>query len=279
MIASQPEKQWASESGHYYWPDGRPCYEVPNKSKPGEMRGTTVRDARKMGLYPSVSGILKVMGKGDALTNWVKKKVAESAWSLGYYKTPGEVASKDEYIEGVLAYAEEQMSKQRDIGTADHAEVERYFADLAHSQEHPEQTYIPKGVSRAVETSISALNQLGVDVRHLDSEKSFASDLGYGGKIDLSGRFDRWIVDFKFVNRLEKKKDYIEKCAQGAAYLVGKWGPGSLAGGRFANVFIETETYCFEVREWSALELARGWRVFESCFSLWKILNQFDPLT
>ena len=49
---------FAKESSHWYWPDGRTCYEVERADGKG-MRAATLRDARKLGLYPGVTGIIK----------------------------------------------------------------------------------------------------------------------------------------------------------------------------------------------------------------------------
>jgi len=57
------------QSSHYYWPDGKPCYEVPNASKPGQMRKTTLADAKKLGLYPSPTTIMKILNN-EVINNW-----------------------------------------------------------------------------------------------------------------------------------------------------------------------------------------------------------------
>ena len=51
----------AKESGHWYDKDGNPAYTQPNKSKPGETRPTTLRDAKAQNLSPSVTTVLKIM--------------------------------------------------------------------------------------------------------------------------------------------------------------------------------------------------------------------------
>ena len=48
------------ESGHYYDLTGKAVFEVPNKSK-GGMRHTTLRDAKSLGLLPSVTTIFKCL--------------------------------------------------------------------------------------------------------------------------------------------------------------------------------------------------------------------------
>ena len=48
---------------HWYKQDGSPCYEVPYADPKKGMRSTTIRDARKLNLVPSVTTILQVMDK------------------------------------------------------------------------------------------------------------------------------------------------------------------------------------------------------------------------
>ena len=56
----------SEESGHYYTRDGSPAYTTNG-------RGTTLRDARKLGLKPSVTTILQVVDKA-ALTSWLVRQ-------------------------------------------------------------------------------------------------------------------------------------------------------------------------------------------------------------
>ena len=76
-----------NKSQHWYDKDGNACFEVP-KAKGGGMRATTLADARKMGLYPSVTTIMGVMAKPQ-LDDWKLQQVAERA-----YANPQRVAYK-----------------------------------------------------------------------------------------------------------------------------------------------------------------------------------------
>lgn len=269
-------KTYASDQGHFYTPSGEPAYFVPYKDKKrvGEMRPTTIKDCKELGLYPSVTTIMKVMSKGDALTNWVKRQVALAAEKCG--SLDGETS--EEWVEYVLRKAEENMTAQRDKGSRDHGIVEEYFREMSLTSEpgFVNELYANSAPVRAV---LKAFHDLGIFGELVDSEKSFACDLGYGGKIDIAipNPRNRMIVDFKFVDRLNKKKDYPEKIAQGAAYLYLRWGNAGLSDGRFANIFVSTDTYEYEVREWAYEEIQHGWDVFESCLRLWKAINKYDP--
>ena len=51
----------ASQSGHWYLPDGAPAYEIRGTN--GKVRPVTLRDARKLNLLPSVTTIMQCAAK------------------------------------------------------------------------------------------------------------------------------------------------------------------------------------------------------------------------
>ena len=62
-------KEKTSESGHWYTKDGTPAYTTMGKT--GE-RNTTLRDARKLGLLPSVTTIIGQLSK-TGLNTWLQQ--------------------------------------------------------------------------------------------------------------------------------------------------------------------------------------------------------------
>jgi hypothetical protein len=64
--------------GHWYQPDGTPLHQVPKADGKG-MRDTTLADAKKLGLLPSVTGITDIVAK-PALMNWKAAQVAAAAF-------------------------------------------------------------------------------------------------------------------------------------------------------------------------------------------------------
>lgn len=277
MIAQEP-KTYGSESGHWYFPDGTPCHQVPyaDKKRAGELRNTTLTDARKMGLYPSVSSILGVMAK-PGLDNWKKEQVAWSAFDM-----INEEERCEWCVEKVLEIAEARMSSARDLGTEIHGAIERYLSEF---QKHGEDAY-PLGHLEHVKAAVDALKELGVWGQPFSSERTFASPLGYGGTIDLSGK--NWVVDFKCVDNLEKKLDYPDRGAQLCAYDIGfmkdtdAFHPDVMnatwSDSKLANIFISTsEPGKYLIKEWSTEEKEYGWSLFQAAFSLWKIVNRYSP--
>lgn len=268
MIAAT--KEFASEGGsHWYWPDtGQPCHEVPCKSRPGETKPTTLREARQLGLYPSVSGILKVMDQ-PGLRRWRDRQIAEAAFEVSL-----DVELENDFVNQTLSRAESNMDVCRDRGTEVHTAILKYFEDYKNCLENPEQTYIPRmrGCADHIKSAIMALDKLGVTGEEFFPERSFSSPLGYGGCTDY--KTDSIVVDWKAVTRLEKKLDYWDRCAQIASYNMGIFGELR----RGANVFIHSETAEFAIREWTKEELQYGWELFQACFQLYRIVNRFDPV-
>lgn len=271
MIASGEQKEvFASESNHYYWPDGRPCYSVPNKSKPGEERPTTLRDAKKLGLLPSVSTILGIVAK-PGLNGWAKEQVALAASDCG---TWGEFEAREEWVKYVLRVADERMNSARDLGTEIHGAIERWFIGAPNLGDW---TIEESPYSLHIRAAVDALKEFGVWGQPFRSEKSFASPQGYGGKVDLSGTPEHpWVVDFKCVDRLDKKLDYPDRCQQLVAYSDGIFGLPTTT--RVANVFISTsEPGKYLLREWSEDEKSKGYKVFQAAFRLWREINDYRP--
>ena len=69
-------KVYASESCHYYTKEGKPAYEVPSADGK-KMVKTTIVQARKMDLLPSVTTIMKMFSK-DGVNEWILNHYAGS---------------------------------------------------------------------------------------------------------------------------------------------------------------------------------------------------------
>lgn len=275
MIVS--EKTYGSESCHAYTKLGEPRHCVPYKDKKrkGELRPTTLRDIKENGWLPSVSSILGVMAK-KGLDGWMKEQVANTAWD---FTGRGDWPMGD-WAKLVLEEAEARMTKARDLGTEIHGAIERFLERIAPAFNKPEQTYIPIHIpdshSEHVGAAVAALKELGVWGQPFSSERTFASNLGFGGTIDFST--SNLIADFKCVDRLDKKLTYDDRCAQLCAYFMGFGNFYKWPNCRLVNIFISTsEPGKYLIHEWSTEDKERGWTMFQQCFALWKTLHRYDP--
>ena len=110
-----------SKSQHWYDKDGKAVFEVP-RAKGGGMRATTIADARKLNLYPSVTTVLSVLAK-PSLDDWKLQQVAERAYS----NPPQDGEEASAYSRRIIDGAFEQVSDAADLGTKSHAAIEAHF--------------------------------------------------------------------------------------------------------------------------------------------------------
>ena len=72
-------KKFKSESGHWYTKEGEPMYTIVGAN--GKERNTNLRDAKSLGLVPSVTTVIAMIAK-PSLENWKMNQVLNSAISL-----------------------------------------------------------------------------------------------------------------------------------------------------------------------------------------------------
>lgn len=211
---------YTSESGHWYTKDGRPAYEQPNASKPGQMRPTTLRDARKLDLVPSVTTILNIAAKPQ-LERWKLNQVMMAALTL----PPIDGESLKDFESRIWEDANQQSNDARDKGTEIHGYIESFYDDMSHA----ENPYV-------VAVSNCLYDEFGGQKNGWNPEKSFSCDLGFGGKVDLYS--DDVIIDYKTKDfteeTMKKKMAYDENIMQLSAYRKGLGLPNA----KIANVFI-----------------------------------------
>ena len=199
--------EWAKEAGHYYWPDGRPCYEVPKRG--GGVRPTTIRDARKFGLFPSVSLIIGQLDK-PGLNQYRVNQAILSAATIP--RVEGE--SADAFAARVKEDAEAQMVSARDLGTLVHGWLESWFRGDPVPDE-------------AVSWVDAVKERIAGEVE--EAERSFACVLdgyGYGGKTDLVT--SEFVYDFKTQEFSGKPSVWEGHKLQIAAYSHALGRPGRL---------------------------------------------------
>lgn len=171
----------------------------------GKERPTTLRDARKYGLVPSVTTILGLLDK-PALTAWKVDQALLAALTLP--RIEGE--SLDDFKKRAALDAKQQAIDAADEGTKIHGAIERFYAT---GDVDPEYVLVVGEVEKALLAHCGSQEWL--------PEKSFACDMGYGGKIDLHS--EEYIVDFKSkeFGPDDKMAVYPDQGMQLAAYRYG----------------------------------------------------------
>lgn len=254
----------SAESVHWYKQDGGPQYTV--KAKDGSDRPTTLRDARKMDLVPSVTTVMKIAAK-PGLEQWKLEQMLLAAMTLPQLDGEPEKA----YIARIVADSKETGKQAAEKGTRIHESIESWF-DGNKNVEHKE-------TASAFEESIFNHFKTHPDQPWL-TERAFASPLGFGGKVDLYCIPDEnapvgIVLDAKSKDfgPDDKVEVYSEHAMQLAAYRVGL----NLPHARCANVFVSrTQPGLVKVVEHSEEDLIRHFEMFKSLLRFWQLKNQFN---
>ena len=170
----------AKESGHWYTPAGDPAYEVPYADPKKGMRPTTLRDAKKLGLIPSVTTIMKESNK-PGLNVWLIDQAIMAALTLNREENEPDAS----YLARVKKDAAEHGKKAAEKGTHIHGVIERGLSALDVEDEDLPYVMLAK----------TALDEACPDKRW-SHEKSFARER-YAGKVDLHDIDSPTVIDIK----------------------------------------------------------------------------------
>lgn len=238
--------------GHWYDKDGAPCYEVPYAGKRKGMRSTTIKDARKLDLVPSVTTVLQVLDK-PGLNNWLQDRVLESALTL-----PRKENEPDkEYMSRIKKDSKEISNLAMQTGTDIHDACEQVFKG--------KEPVSHKDIAKKVKERIFDTYGTG-----WTAEKSFATNT-YGGKVDLCR--DDFVIDYKTKEKFTKKMTYDEHLMQLMAY--GQGLGYNLFECKYINVFVSWSGE-IEIHEWEDWEdITRCWEMFKTILKLWQLKNRF----
>lgn len=257
---------------HWYYPDGRPCYSVPMKSDPTKTRDTTLSDARKMHLYPSVTGIIQLMAKPQ-LESWKIEQAIYASLTLPQKKDE----PLTDFAKRVVHDSTEQVKEAAKKGHLAHKCVEVYLA-TGKWEPAPE-------IEEMVSKTQTWLDQ---NITHVCyTEVSLAGD-GYAGRCDLSAfvrGFDgRFILDYKTRKPSDGKiRAYDEDGIQLSAYAdadtflcIDPNDPVVNIGSIYINsVDVSEPTLCV----WSKEDKERFSKAFYHLHKLWTLLKGYDPKT
>lgn len=199
------------KSSHWYYPDGTSCHEVIAKTS-GLPRATTVTDARKLGLLPSVTNILAMKAK-PALNTWLQDNAIMSA--LNTPRNPGE---EEGAWHSRIAEESDRIGREAaEWGTLLHEQIEGFcetgsFPGTGEILQYVEgyADWHRENVLEVIHTEHTVVNQI----------------IGYAGRLDLhaiikhEGERRRAIIDYKSQKLKGKPKGnfYLEWQMQLMAY-------------------------------------------------------------
>lgn len=247
------QKTFASDSGHFYWPDGRPAYSLIGAN--GKERNTTLRDARKLGLYPSVTGIIR-LAAAPALEKWRRNQLLLAALTLPRMPDETETA----WLARVETDSQEEGRKAADRGTAIHGAIERHFLGLP-----VDPTLMPWVIEAVGEVERVCGRQAW------RAEKSFATPSGYGGKVDLHS--PAWVIDFKGKDGLDGLRLWDDHHMQLAAYRRGL----GYSNARCGILFVDRNRPAAKFVEAEEKDLQRGEAMFMALLAFHRAKTGYAP--
>lgn len=265
----------ASDASHWYGWDGQPSHF--QFTRDGRQRSTTLADAKKKNLLPSVTNIIDIMNK-PALTRWKIMKTLEVADEIK--RAPYE--NVQSWIGRVMEKGISESVLAASLGSKVHSSIENWFE---HGTE-PDEEVIPYvlDVLEWHETWDHDLNFV------LGREQILVSmDHGYGGKTDFIGitldeeqkQWRCFCGDYKTrkTNPSYKVPVYEADAMQLAAYLGCVLGDEYMHHGIGYSVIISsTEPGRVEVIPYEGDDLFRAWEAFLGAYDLWRYSKKYDPV-
>lgn len=255
-------KLFNPDNAHWYQRDGEPLHSV--LSAKGEPRPTTVRDARKLGLLPSVTNVLGVINKPE-LVEWKMTQAVLAALTLP--RMDGEDLGV--FAKRVVEDAQSQVKGAAEFGSAFHAGAELVANTLEVDQAGPYAAWLNLHRDWFQANCVRVVWTERVLV---------SSELGYAGTADLLVEHQQHgltLVDYKTQG--------VKPGYKARAY--GSWGQ-QLAAYRRAigkpmacmNVIVNSAEPSAPIEHlWSEEELRAGLESFEAALVIWRNEKSYDP--
>jgi hypothetical protein len=247
----------AAESTHWYTRAGEPAYTV--KARDGSDRPTTLRDARKLNLFPSVTTIIRCAA-APGLERWKQEQMLMAALTLPRSDDEPEGA----WLDRVRTDSGEQARKAAERGTRIHAAIQGHYEG-----QPPDEDLWPhvRGIQQAVSKRCGDQPWL--------CETSFAHRLGFGGKVDIHS--PSYLLDFKTkeFGPTSLPSTWDEHAMQLAAYRVGLGVPQAECGIAFCSTVNPGLAHIVMLEE---DQLQSAWTMFYGLLTYWQAKNNYRPV-
>jgi len=265
ILTAKPKR---GSGGHWYTSEGKAMHTVPNAKGDGE-RNTTLRDARKLKLYPSVTSILGLFAKPQ-LNRWKEDRLLR----IAYENPVQDGESYERFADRCLLEHEKPVEEASSFGTSVHDAIEQYYEGKPIDDDLI--GYIQPAFDWKQEHQLTFFEREKVLVNH---------EHGFCGTVDIVGKGSEgqnFIVDWKTKRTDPKKKitPYDFQIHQIAAYGATYFGEDRMMkeGIYGANCYISsTEKGRFHAVSYSPDELRDAWKVFKGVCEVWRSLKNYDP--
>lgn len=230
----------------------------------GPRHDATLREARKEGLYGSVTSIIKVAAKPQ-LQAWLQSQAVLSSLTLP--RIEGE--TDDAFAKRVIVDMNAQSSKAAEFGTQIHKEIERI------------------NIGSGFATNIKYVNYLigyydwfnGNITEVIHAEKVLVNNkVGYAGTVDLVARHKEWgliVLDVKTQGVKDKPVFYEDWAWQLCAY--GQCIESPIRHKLVSCIINSKEPSEPAFKVWE--NEGDAWEAFLACHKLWTITKQYFPQT
>lgn len=246
----------AADSAHWYAKDGTPRHEA------------TLREARKEGLYPSVTSVLDLKRK-PGLDNWKLSQLLAQALTMTREAGEGD----ESFIARIVASDAEERAKAPDLGTDVHTQLADYITG---AEAHPRSPDVDMGLVVAwIDEHVT--RGANTERRFVDIVNGFAGCIDYFGHVDGCPAIIDWKTQGVKLNKRTGRPDpqfYDEWCWQLAAYREG--GPYGAAA--LWSVIIDTARPGVYAKRWTEAEAARGWSGFLGLLAAWCADRNYYPM-
>jgi len=257
---SQSRLVQTDQAGHWYTQEGESAHVVIGKN--GNERNTTVTDARKMGLLPSVTSVLSVAAKPQ-LQSWKEEQIIRACIKFPIL----EEESDEEYAKRILLESKKVTTEAALHGSLMHEQMEHILLGRDCSKDQKLQPYI-KTFREWAEDNIE---------RTYWCEKALVG-AGYAGRCDayvkLKGIGDA-IIDLKN-RKVNPKYDpfYDSDCAQLWAYRIASDNPQAAC---VSVVLAANDPETLVIHQWSEEELHEAGIAFSAMLKVWAWSKKYNP--
>lgn len=197
-----------SKTPHYYWPDGKPCFEVIG-STTKRPRPVTIKDARELGLFVSPTTVIDSVLEKPELEYWRQEQACLAV--LTAPRNPGE--ELDAFVKRVL-WDERQQEQEAKQASKLGSDIHAAMVALSRGEQVHEaiQPYVHAAWMHVKDHIVSRISA---------TEQVVVGD-GYAGTLDIFGHSYTpgfyVVVDYKSTRRLPEKGSYFGHRVQLAAY-------------------------------------------------------------
>lgn len=256
MIIVKPKS-----SAHWYTAGGESCHTTIGAN--GMERATTLRDARKTNLLPSVTSVLNVLSR-PGLEAWKQEQAILAALTLPRLDGEGD----DAFATRVVADMQAQVETAAGFGTAIHAAIEE-----VNTAGHMDN--VPPEIRPWMQLYSQWKNQNIIRIH--SSEAVVVHPLGYAGRYDLLAQHSEYgecLIDYKTQNVKNGKPKFYEAWA----YQLAAYRYALNTSCECISVVIDSNSPSEPVQKlWTAEEIDTGLAIFKASLKIWQSQRGYIP--